>query len=153
MTPAIRLRKRAHALCRTRDDLPSDAASDAGQEALLLALEKGAVDVWSFAGACLRHVILKMASHSRSSAERALRYLNETPARFLTSDECAARQTRIVVAATKRWESHSTLRKKCEGCGQEFEAVNGKGRSEKRRRFCTKSCSNRRRHHPKPSTS
>lgn len=151
-SPATRLQKRARALCKLHTILPSDAADDAGQEALLLALEKGVRDVWSFAGASLKHVVLKMASHSRSSAERALRYLNDTPAKLLSTEERSARQVRIETARATRWENHETLKKRCEGCGAEFAAVNAKGRSEKRRRFCGKLCSNRSRHQPNPST-
>lgn len=147
-----KLHRRAIALCR-QHSLPSDAACDASQEALLLALERGARDVWAFAYASLGFIVLKMESHSRAAAERGLRYLQDAPVRRLSEDEADKRRERVKAASVKRWEGRSALCKKCEHCEKEFEAVNSKGRNEKRRRFCTKSCANKHHHHPKPSTS
>jgi len=128
--------------------LPSDANDDAVQEVLLLACEKKAEDIYTFAYACLKFAVLKMRDKYRSDARIDNKYANNPNDKVRIYDRAAGQDAGLKKAKDARWPNGKVDlgAKTCIHCGAQYTA---KGDSPtqrfafKKSTFCSPACASR----------
>jgi hypothetical protein len=138
-----KLNKQAMSVCRLVG-IPETDGSELVSRSLLHAIEHKAYDIMSFAASSLLWQAHKMRTEESGRKRRETRWgKNPDAKREISDDERMKKQALIKKATAQRWAGHKVLKKHCEHCAQQFDAVNSEGATDKRRRFCSRSCASK----------
>lgn len=142
-----RLYKRADVLCR-RANLPSDAKIDAVGNALLLAVEKGVTDPFTFAFAGMKFTVLKLRDQTRALDRVESRYGQNPDDKPRIYERSEGQAEGFVKAQAARHAAGkiALADKQCVFCGASYKAKGDSATQRfafKKSQYCGKSCSNK----------